>query len=101
MYFVVQDFGELITGEGVKEAVNQMTLIGGKLSFDLPYKIMLNHPNPIYTLAAAELQLGDEIIMADKTKLIKELQEKFSYLCGAKESKIINEIAEGFITERK
>lgn len=101
VYFVVQDFGELITGEGVKEAVNQMTLIGGKLSFDLPYKIMLNHPNPIYTLAAAELQLGDEIIMADKTKLIKELQEKFSYLCGAKESKIINEIAEGFITERK
>ncbi len=96
VYFVVQDFAELITGEGIQEGIKNMLSIQKTLSLKVPYQIMLNHTNPVYNLLAGELQLHPCVTHTDEIALLNDIQQKFSYLRNPRIDKQLSEIIAGF-----
>lgn len=93
MFFVVQDFQEIIIANDVENSIDNMI----ELQNDLPNThsmILFNHENPIYNLAALEIQTKKNKLFVDSVETIRVLQEKFRYLFSDKvnQTKILNSI---------
>lgn len=93
MFFVVQDFQEIIIANDVENSIDNMI----ELQNDFPNihsKILFNHENPIYNLAALEIQTKKNKLFVDSVETIRVLQEKFRYLFSdkANQTKILNSI---------
>lgn len=96
VYFVVQDFAELIVGEGIKEGIKNMLSIGEKLSLKKEYQILVNHSNPVYNLLIGELQRHPCVTHTDEIALLNSIQQRFPYLRSPKIDKYLSEIMAGF-----
>lgn len=90
--FVVQDFVELINGNGVGEAINNMMSLTQSLKIDHDSFILISHDNPIYNLVLVESQLNPTKIEKEEVELIKRIQKSFKYLRNEKIDKILSEI---------
>lgn len=81
LFFVVQDFNEIMNGNSVSETLDNV--IGIKRSLDIGNTkvwYLLLHDNPIYNLAAAEAQAVGCTTQFDEIKILNDLQKKFNYL---------------------
>ena len=96
LYFVVQDFAELILGDGIQEGIKNMLSIGEKLSLKKDYQILVNHSNPVYNLLIGELQRHPCVTHTDEIALLNNIQQRFPYLRSPKIDKYLFEIMAGF-----
>ena len=81
LFFVIQDFNEIMNGDSVSETLDNV--IGIKRSLDIgntKVRYLLLHDNPIYNLAAAEAQAVGCTTQFDEIKILNDLQKKFNYL---------------------
>lgn len=81
LFFVIQDFNEIMNGNSVSETLDN--IIGIKRSLDIgntKVRYLLLHDNPIYNLAAAEAQAVGCTTQFDEIKILNDLQKKFNYL---------------------
>lgn len=81
LFFVIQDFNEIMNGNSVSETLDNV--IGIKRSLDIgntKVRYLLLHDNPIYNLAAAEAQAVGCTTQFDEIKILNDLQKKFNYL---------------------
>lgn len=79
IFMVVQDFREIITANAVEETIENFLVLGKEIGLNIEYKIMLNHSNPIYNLAAFEAQSLKGTI-TEETKVNSMLQRDFDFL---------------------
>ena len=81
LYFVVQDFNEIMNGNSVSETLDNIIGMKKKRELDIccTCKYLLLHDNPIYNLAAAEAQAVGCATQFDETTFFHNL-ERFSYL---------------------
>lgn len=87
--FVIQDFNELINGDGVKESIKNMLNITNNLNINHKSTILINHENPIYNLALVESQINPNKIEKSETELLNKLQKSFRYLRKEEVDKIL------------
>lgn len=81
LYFVIQDFNEIINGGSVAETLNNIIGIKRNLNIvNTKVKYLLLHDNPIYNLAAIEAQSVGCTTQFDEIKILSELQKRFNYL---------------------
>ena len=81
LFFVIQDFNEIINGNSVSETLDNTIGIKQQLGINnANVKYFLLHDNPIYNLAAAEAQAIGCTTQADESKILNDLQKKFRYL---------------------
>ena len=81
LFFVIQDFNEIINGNSVSETLDNTIGIKQQLGINnANVKYFLLHDNPIYNLAAAEAQAIGCTTQADEIKILNDLQKKFRYL---------------------
>lgn len=82
VYFVIQDFQEIINGDSVVETLTNVLSIrnyqGGKVICSC--NVLLLHDNPIYNLAAAEAQTIGCTKQYDEIRILNSLQTKFGFL---------------------
>lgn len=78
--FVIQDFTELINGNGISEGVRNMMLISSELDIQHSSLIFINHENPIYNLAIIEAQRNPSRIIKEETEMLGKIRKCFSYL---------------------
>lgn len=96
LYFVAQDFEEIINGNGVRESIQNLCSIKGQYPIKVGYKIMVNHPNPVFNLAVTECQTRPSMTTADELAVLQKIQSQFPYLTDPDISKQISEIFAGF-----
>lgn len=84
IFMVVQDFHEIITANAVEETIENFLVLGKEIGLNIEYKIMLNHSNPIYNLAAFEAQSLKGTI-TEETKVNSMLQRDFDFLISKEE----------------
>lgn len=81
LYFVIQDFNEIINGNSVSETIDNVVGIKRQLGIsNTKVKYLLLHDNPIYNLAAAEAQSAGCTTQFDEIKILNDLQKRFNYL---------------------
>ena len=82
LFFVVQDFQEIINGNAVKETLENLKAIKRKKELDIngKYRILLQHDNPVFNLAAVEAQVIGCTKQSDEIKIINLIQSHFGYL---------------------
>lgn len=81
LYFVIQDFNEIINGNSVSESLDNVIGIKRQLSINsTKVKYLLLHDNPIYNLAATEAQSVGCTTQYDEIRILNELQKKFYFL---------------------
>ena len=82
LYFVVQDFNEIMNGNSVSETLDNIIGIKQKreLNIRCTCKYLLLHDNPIYNLAAVEAQAIGCTTQFDETAIFDKLQKRFNYL---------------------
>lgn len=81
LYFVVQDFNEIMNGDSVSETLSNIIQIRKQLSINSSnVRYLLLHDNPIFNLAAAEAQTIGCTTQYDEIVILNNLQKKFSYL---------------------
>ena len=81
LFFVIQDFNEVMNGDSVSETLDNV--IGIKRSLGIgntKVRYLLLHDNPIYNLAATEAQTVGCTTQFDEIKILNDLQKKFGYL---------------------
>lgn len=83
LYFVVQDFNEIINGNSVSESLGNITALKRHRDLhisNVSCKYLLLHDNPIYNLAAAEAQTMGCATQYDEIKILDDLQKRFRCL---------------------
>lgn len=81
LYFVIQDFNEIMNGDSVSETLDNIITMKQKLSLNnVRLKYMLIHDNPIFNLAAVEAQATGCTTHSDEIKIMNDLQKKFYFL---------------------
>jgi GTPase Era involved in 16S rRNA processing len=82
LYFVIQDFNEIINGNSVSETLDNVIAMKNDLGLKkgLSCKYLLVHDNPIYNLVAVESQYCNCKTHSDETRVLYDLQNKFSHL---------------------
>ena len=82
LYFVVQDFNEIMNGNSVSETLDNIIGIKQKreLNIHCTCKYLLLHDNPIYNLAAVEAQAIGCTTQFDEMAILDKLQKGFNYL---------------------
>ena len=93
---VVQDFNEVIHGDGVEESIINMRMIKKHLKINANSLIVMNAYNPIYNLVAMELQLNSIDLHYDEVLMMELIQNNFSWLINTDINKTIREIIRGF-----
>ena len=99
VFFVIQDFQELITSDSVIESISNMMEIGRSLNFSKDYKVLINHDNPIFNIVLLELQQNGCKTHSDEINLIHMLQKKLPYLRNTEIDNICEEIIKGYKKE--
>lgn len=79
-FFVIQDFSEIINAQAIRETLKNMINLGKEIDYKMDYKILISHTNPLYNLAAAQVQMTPCKIQSDEVSLINEFQTKFPFL---------------------
>ena len=93
IYFVAQDFQEILTADAVDEMLENMCdLVKEFNNYDC--KVLFCHENPIYNLAAAETQIRKIHTMQESVETLNALQTRFGYLLPnkIKQSEILKQI---------
>ena len=82
LYFVIQDFNEIINGNSVSETMDNVIAMKNDLGLKkgLSCKYLLVHDNPIFNLVAVESQYCNCKTHSDETRVLSDLQKKFSHL---------------------
>lgn len=82
LYFVIQDFNEIINGNSVSETLDNVIAMKNDLGLKkgLSCKYLLVHDNPIFNLVAVESQYCNCKTHSDETRVLYDLQNKFSHL---------------------
>jgi len=81
LFFVIQDFNEIINGNSVSETLDNVIGIKQQLKIGTnKVRYMLLHDNPIYNLACAEAQTVGCSTQSDEIKILNNLQKRFYYL---------------------
>ena len=81
LFFVVQDFNEIMNGNSVSETLDNVLDMKRQLFINTSkVKYMLLHDNPIYNLAAVEAQSVGCTTQFDEIKILNDLQKKFNCL---------------------
>lgn len=99
VFFVIQDFQELITSDSVIESISNMMEIGRSLNFSKYYKVLINHDNPIFNIVSLELQQNGCKTHSDEISLIHMIQKKLPYLRNTEIDNICEEIIKGYKKE--
>lgn len=89
LFFVIQDFMEIINGNSVQESLRSMNTLGKDLSLNKEATILLEHENPIFNLCAIEIQNSKFVTHSDETRIIDTIQKRFPYLRNSKYDNII------------
>lgn len=92
--WAVQDMGELRNaGEGsVRDGIRNMLSINQEFGISAPYSILLSDENPVYNLAALQVQSSGKKLHADELDLIGDIRKAFPYLMNKGSDRIIHEI---------
>ena len=99
VFFVIQDFQELITSDSVNESISNMLEIGKSLNYSNEYKILINHDNPIFNIMLLELQQNGCNTHSDEINLIHTLQKELPYLRNTEIDNVCEEIIKGYKKE--
>ena len=91
MFFLIQDFKEVITGDDVEGVLSNMKSI--YLRLDLTIKsqmILVVHENPIFNLAIVETQLYGNKVHKDELIILNNLRDKFQFLTDESTDKTLS-----------
>ncbi len=82
IYFVIQDFHEIMNGGSVDETLDNINGMKshGIMGTRQSVKVMLLHDNPLYNMAVAEAQTTGCSKQSDEIRILHDLQCKFRYL---------------------
>ena len=82
VYFVVQDFQEIMNGGSVLETLTNILSIKEyqDAKVTCPCNVLLLHDNPLYNLAATEAQTTGCTKQYDEIRILNSLQTKFGFL---------------------
>lgn len=92
LFFVCQDFEELINGNGVKDGLKNMMNICSELGIQKKAMIALNDNNPIYSIAALQSQRVPCITQADEISLLDLIKQRFRFMLDRNAEKTVVEI---------
>ena len=91
LFFIIQDFEEIINGHSISESFENMKKLGEIMKFSKKYIIMVQHSNPIYNMVCLEVQIKGCQPHVDEIALLHDIETKFPYLLDNR-SKIINHL---------
>ena len=81
LYFVIQDFNEIMNGNSVSETLDNILGMKRQLSLNnIKPRYLLLHDNPIFNLAAIEAQTVGCTTQFDEIRILNDLQKKFNFL---------------------
>ncbi len=90
LFFVIQDFREVITGEDVEGVISKMKNITTQLKMCFKSQLILAvHENPIYNLALIESQLSQSKTHNDEIKTLNNLHKRFHFLINEEVEKTL------------
>lgn len=90
LFFVIQDFREVITGEDVEGVISNMKNITTQLKMSFKSQLILAvHENPIYNLALIESQLSQSKTHNDEIKTLNNLHKRFHFLINEEVEKTL------------
>lgn len=99
--FVVQDFIELINGNGVVESIQNMSLLTKSLNIYHKAIILINHSNPIYNLTIIEAQINQIKIQKEEIELLQSIRKSFKYLRNESIDNILSKLLRGISKKEK
>ncbi|MGM9797041.1 MAG: dynamin family protein [Parabacteroides sp.] len=82
LYFVVQDFNEIINGDSVSETLDNISKINKYRGIEVisTIRVLLLHDNPIYNLVAIEAQTTGCTQQYDEIRILNDVQRRFHFL---------------------
>lgn len=92
VFWVVQDFQELINCDDVAEGLACMVELQKQKAFNFKSVIWLVHQNPIFNLVYLENQYQPESISEDKDAFMECIKERFRIYCDDDVMKTINDM---------
>ena len=97
VYFVIQDFQEIINAQDkdVAETIRELNYFSKKYFSDSNKEILLLHENPIYNMVVATIQSNNIEQQTDEVGIWNDLS-KFSYLRNENTDEIIKQIIKSF-----
>ena len=97
VYFVIQDFQEIINAQDkdVAETIRELNYFSKKYFSDSNKEILLLHENPIYNMVVATIQSSNIKQQTDEVGFWNDLS-KFSYLRNKNTDEIIKQIIKSF-----
>jgi molybdopterin converting factor small subunit len=92
LFLIVQDFRELCNADGVKDGLDNMKNVCRELNIESTPLILLNDNNPIYSLAAVQVQHTRCETHMDEVNLMNFIQDHFPYLLDPMAERTIHNI---------
>lgn len=98
IFFVFQDFDEVIAADAVTESLEEIEHFSQKLGVNRRPIILFNSSNPIYNLMITEIQLIYKscLLHREETDILRDLNNCFYSLLNSETEKVFREISRHF-----
>ena len=92
VYFVIQDFNEIINADCVDETLFNILGLAEALKIKMKCTVALQHENPLFNMACLQVQVNGCQTQKDEIELIKSIRNSFYYLYNDKISNLLGKI---------